>query len=55
VTSEVPASLSSDDSCWETADRVYRSARAAAAIEPSAATARSMINFRTSSMLRHFH
>jgi MFS family permease len=48
-TSWAPVSRSRADSCCETADRVYCSARAAAAIEPSAAIERSMMSLRTSS------
>jgi len=47
--SEVPASASSAVICWDTADRVYCRRRAAAAMEPSAITAWSMISLRTSS------
>ena len=47
--SAVPASASSADICWDTADRVYCRRRAAAAMDPSAMTASSMISLRTSS------
>src|ERR1700722_9676469 len=47
--SAVPASASSADICWDTADRVYCRRRAAAAMDPSAMTASNMISFRTSS------